>query len=98
MSAGRSAEQLDDPRRVAFLCHPYHRGGVTQWMRDAAVEFAERGWLVDFVTVRPRVAFASGGGHATMAELVPTATTLRVSAPTVGTAFELGTEGYRSAV
>jgi glycosyltransferase involved in cell wall biosynthesis len=67
-------------------------------MRDAAVKFAERGWLVDFVTVRPRVAFASGGGHATMAELVPTATTLRVSAPTVGTAFELGTEGYRSAV
>ena len=85
-------------RRIAFLCHAYHRGGVTQWMRDAALELARRGWSVDFVTVRPGTPFVSGGGRPPMADFVPQSPTLRVHAPLVGPAFELGTEAYRASV
>lgn len=34
---------------IAFVCHAYHRGGVTRWMADAAVAWRElggRAWLV----------------------------------------------------
>ena len=96
-AGGTDAAPLGAPR-VAFLCHAYHRGGVTKWMRDVAVELARRGWSVDFVTVRPSRPFASGGERPTMADFVPQSSTLRVHAPLVGRAFELGTEAYRASV
>lgn len=97
-SRGRDRGSAQMARRLAFLCHPFHRGGVTQWMRDAAVEFAARGWAVDFVTVAPRGPFVSGGSQPMMARWVPSSERLRVHAAPVGYEFELGTERYRASV
>jgi glycosyltransferase involved in cell wall biosynthesis len=86
---------------VAFLCHAYHRGGVTRWMVDAAAELRKRGVPVWFVVPEPRTPFASGAGRPTVASLIrelepehqPTLLTRSVGLP-----FELGTHGYRTAV
>jgi glycosyltransferase involved in cell wall biosynthesis len=85
---------------LAFVCHPYHRGGVTRWMLDAAAEWRRHGpaW---FVAPEPRRPFVSAGGRPTMADLVralPAARRPELVAPRVGTGFELGTRAYRAAV
>lgn len=86
-------------KRIAFLCHPYHRGGVTRWMADAAVAASEGGAEVWFVTVRPTRPFMSAGGRETMNDLLaPFASSIKLIRADAGTAFEFGTENYRAVV
>jgi glycosyltransferase involved in cell wall biosynthesis len=86
---------------VAFLCHPYHRGGVTRWMVDAAAEFRRRGVPVWFVAPEPHTPFATGADRPTIASLIrelePNYRPTLLTKP-VGLPFELGTHGYRTAV
>ncbi|MGI9077736.1 MAG: glycosyltransferase, partial [Gemmatimonadaceae bacterium] len=86
---------------VALLCHPYHRGGVTQWMIQAGAEWRRRGHQVWFVTVRPKGQFRSGGNRPAMADLLdqlPTPERPAIAARDAGSEFEYGTEAYRAGV
>ncbi len=85
--------------RIAFLCHPYHRGGVTSWMRDAAIAYALQGKEVYFVTVDPVKPFHSGKDREKMVDMVRKGGVRigLVSAP-VNYAFEFGTDEYRATV
>ena len=87
--------------RLAFICHPYHRGGVTRWMVDAAAESRRRGHDVWFVVPRPRRPFENGANRPTVADLVESVASglqpKRVE-PVVGPEFELGTSAYRASV
>jgi glycosyltransferase involved in cell wall biosynthesis len=92
---------IERPNGLAFLCHPYHRGGVTRWMVDAAAEWVERGNACWFVTPRPREPFASGAGRPALAEMVESLSPNHQPAlvtPDAGAEFEFGTEGYRARV
>jgi len=88
---------MSSSKQIAFLCHPYHRGGVTRWMADAAMAYADAGWQVYFVTVQPKVVFLSGRGRETMIGLLhKRATAVQVISAQVGREFELGTPEYRA--
>ncbi|MDQ6887330.1 MAG: glycosyltransferase family 4 protein [Gemmatimonadota bacterium] len=83
---------------VAMLCHPYHRGGVTRWMIDAAEGWRRRGSPVWFLAPRPRRPFIGGAGRPAMMDLlhaVPGDVRPALIAPLVGWEFELGTSSYR---
>lgn len=93
--------QLERAGGVSFVCHPYHRGGVTRWMLDAAAEIRRRGRPVWFIAPEPQRPFASGSNRPTMASLIrelPADNRPSLIAPRVGTWFELGTQSYRSSV
>lgn len=82
--------------QIAFLCHPYHRGGVTRWMADAAVEAARRGCTVYFVVPRPGKPFVSAGGREPMLQLLaPHSGLIKIISVDVGWEFEFGTHAYR---
>ena len=82
--------------RIAFLCHPYHRGGVTRWMADAAASYADAGREVYFVTVSPSQPFHSGKKAETMMSLLePFKQKIKVISRRVTRLFELGTPEYR---
>ncbi len=88
-----------EEKRIAFLCHPYHRGGVTRWMADAAREASSIGYETYFITVEPRSRFNSAGTRETMIELLKTGgSATKVFSTKVGYEFEFGTEEYRAAV
>lgn len=88
---------MADIKRIAFLCHPYHRGGVTRWMVDAAALAAQDGFETWFVTVEPSKEFYSSGGRETMVSLVGNAhKNIRVVCCSVGYEFEFGVEDYRA--
>jgi glycosyltransferase involved in cell wall biosynthesis len=90
---------MQQHRAVAFVCHPYHRGGVTRWMADAAIHTAKSGWKVYFVTVTPRKTFRNAGGRETMYELLaPYKDILCIISEEVGYEFEFGTERYRAGI
>lgn len=97
----RTAAAPNENWGVAFLCHPYHRGGVTRWMVDAAAELRRRGTPVWFVAPEPRAPFVSGAGRPTMAALVRALAPAErpvLLAPRVGVSFELGTHAYRTTI
>ncbi len=80
-----------EKNRIAFLCHPYHRGGVTRWMADAAIAYAARGMEVYFVTVEPTTEFYSGKGKETMLQLLSkTKNNVRKISTGIGREFEFG--------
>jgi len=84
---------------IAFLCHPYHRGGATRWMADAAIRMAERGIHVYFVTVAPSVVFYSGRTAETMIQLLSKKQNkVQVVSALAGREFEFGTHEYCSYV
>ena len=86
-------------RQLAFLCHPYHRGGVTRWMVDAAAHAAAEGHSVWFVTVQPRVEFHNSGGRESIwALLQPHCSRISIVTEKAGYEFEFGTEEYRASV
>ncbi|MBX2907008.1 MAG: glycosyltransferase family 4 protein [Taibaiella sp.] len=88
---------MEFPERLAFLCHPYHRGGVTRWMADAAGVAARNGTKVWFVTVEPARPFFSSGGREPMYNLVKgQAAGVNLVTEKAGYEFELGTEAYRT--
>lgn len=81
--------------KIAFLCHPYHRGGVTRWMADAAIAYARRGHEVYFVTVAPQQVFYSGEGRETMLQLLARDKhNVHVHSLPVGREFEFGSPAY----
>lgn len=85
--------------RVAFLCHPYHRGGVTSWMAEAAAAFVHATYEVYFITVNPKRPFVSGMGRETMAALVTEQSPkVRLLVKEVDHTFELGTQEFRKNV
>jgi len=90
---------VDEKKRIAFVCHPYHRGGVTRWMADAAIAAAAGGHEVYFITVEPAQVFFSGKGRETMLQLLAkepnTVQTIKTKA---GREFEFGTPEYRAFV
>ena len=90
---------MTEKKRIAFVCHPYHRGGVTRWMADAAIAAAAGGHEVYFVTVEPQQVFFSGKGRETMLQLLgKELNTVRIIKTKVGSEFEFGTPEYRAYV
>lgn len=86
---------------IALLSHPYHRGGVTRWMVDAAAEWRRRGEPTWFVTPRARRPFINGRGRPAMADMLealPDRTRPALVTPAAGVEFEFGTEDYRAQV
>ena len=89
------SKQHQNFKTIAFVCQPYHRGGVTRWMADAAIKFAERGCRVYFVTVRPTTAFYSGKKAETIISLLKSANdNLKIISANVGRTFEFGLPEY----
>jgi glycosyltransferase involved in cell wall biosynthesis len=83
---------------IAFICHPYHRGGVTRWMVDMATEYAQNGEQVFFITVNPRRTFYSSGNSETIISLLEGVKGVEVVTSNVGWEYEFGTESYRAQV
>ncbi|HKV98950.1 MAG TPA: glycosyltransferase family 4 protein [Vicinamibacterales bacterium] len=87
-------------REIGFLCHPYHRGGVTRWMVDAAIACADQGARVYFVAPEPEKEFVASGGRPTVASLLRETRCsgdLHLRCPKVDWKFELGTVAFRAA-
>ncbi len=90
---------MDQKKQLAFLCHPYHRGGVTRWMVDAAVHAAQAGHAVYFVTVEPVAEFHNSGGRESIVALLqPHRSNITILTERVGYEFEFGTDEYRAAI
>lgn len=90
-------QHLDKIRKIAFLCHPYHRGGVTRWMADAAIAFSKQGHEVYFVTVSPKKEFFSAKGRETLLQLLKKeANKVNIISEQAGYEFEFGTPEYRA--
>ncbi len=88
---------MSEQKKIAFLCHPYHRGGVTRWMADAAMAYATMNYAVYFVTPEPVVEFYSGKGRETMLQLLKkTPNTIHIGSTKVGREFEFGTPAYNA--
>lgn len=85
-----------DLQKIAFICHPYHRGGVTRWMADAAIAFDQKGWEVYFITVEPVKEFYSAKGRETLIQLLHrSSNSVRIISTPVSYEFEFGTPLYR---
>jgi len=86
---------MSEKKSVAFICQPYHRGGVTRWMADAAIAYALDGHEVYFMTLEPIIPFFSGRGRETMLDLLSKSNTnIHIVKAKVGHAFEFGTSDY----
>lgn len=83
---------------VAFVCHAYHRGGVTRWMVDAAIAWRELGGRAWLVAPTPR---ANGGATdrpsivQLAAEAPPGARPEVITWP-LDVTFEFGTGSHRA--
>lgn len=84
---------------IAFLCQPYHRGGVTSWTYEAAKECMAAHVHTYFVTPQPKRPFISGGERPLMFDwLTPIANELlQIPIFRVNYQFELGTDLFRAA-
>ncbi|MDO9551458.1 glycosyltransferase family 4 protein [Rhodonellum sp.] len=81
---------------IAFVCHPYHRGGVTSWMKDVFLEAFRQDPSSVFITVKPNKTFISGGNRPNMVSFIDSPK--HVYYKTVGLDFELGTLDRRVSV
>lgn len=81
---------------IAFICHPYHRGGVTSWMKDVFLEASKKKINPAFITVKPNKVFISGGNRPNMVSFIHSPN--HIFYKTVGLEFELGTLDHRVAV
>lgn len=88
----------DGRNGLAFLCHPYHRGGVTRWMADAASEWSRRSRPSWLITPTPRRPFYNAWGRPLVRDLLdPTGRGgVTLVSPNVDHVFELGTAEYRA--
>jgi glycosyltransferase involved in cell wall biosynthesis len=88
---------MTEKQKIAFLCHPYHRGGVTRWMADAAITLSGRGYEVYFITVEPKAEFHSGKGRETLLQLLGKQKhSIHIIKARAGYEFEFGTSEYRT--
>ena len=55
---------------LVFVTHPYHRGGVTSWIRDAFAACHRQQLAAALITVAPSSPFISGKGRPAMVEFV----------------------------
>lgn len=78
---------------IAFVCHPYHRGGVTSWMIDLFNYSNSVNQKLSFVTVFPKVEFISGKNRPTVFSLLKGGQDVYFE--NVGHEFELGVFEYR---
>lgn len=83
---------------VAFVCHAYHRGGVTRWMVDAAIAWRELGGRAWLVAPTPR---ANGGATdrpsiVQLASEAPPGARPEIITWPVDVTFELGTGRHRA--
>lgn len=84
---------------LAFLCHPYHRGGVTTWMAAAAREWKRRHHACWFVAPAPgRGSLTSGGSCPVIDLLGDDDDTPVIIAPPAGPSYEFGTSDFRTSV
>jgi glycosyltransferase involved in cell wall biosynthesis len=94
-------EGLPQRTQLAFLCSPYHRGGIERWMADMAIEWQHRWGSSWFVTPRPRRPFINGADRPTVADILlaePTSDQPKLGLPEVGSEYEFGTEAFRASV
>lgn len=90
---------MPEKRSIAFLCHPYHRGGVTRWMADAAMSLSAEGHEVYFITVDPEQEFVSGKGREKMVCILrQPENNVRLVSKVVDYTFEFGTIEFRAKV
>ena len=89
---------MSDTLSLAMLCHPYHRGGVTRWMADAATEWSRRDRASWLVAPTPRRPFLSASDRPLVRDLVNSNAEggVQVVSPVVDHVFELGTSEYRA--
>ncbi len=86
-------------QKIAFLCSPYHRGGVTTWMMEAAIAASRSGCEVFFITVDPVKPFHSGKDREKMTSLLnERGKNIRLISAPVNFTFEFGTDDARAAV
>jgi glycosyltransferase involved in cell wall biosynthesis len=86
-------------KTIAFICQPYHRGGVTRWMVDMAVEYAKRNFEVYFITVEPKQRFISAPKAETMIELLNSAGYIgKIISEPVNYLFELSSNTYKAGI
>lgn len=86
--------------RIAFLCSPYHRGGIERWLVDFASEWHRKHGSSWFV-VAPRVPFVNGVGRPTVSDMLDALSPRdrpRITRVDVGDRFGFGTEAYRASV
>ena len=83
---------------VAFVCHAYHRGGVTRWMVDAAIAWRELGGRAWLLAPTPRA-----NGRTTdrpsivhLAAEAPAGARPEVITWPLDVTFEYGTSGHRA--
>lgn len=81
---------------ICFISHPYHRGGVTQWMAHAYNSWNSS--LVDafLITVKPIKRFISSGGRPLLLDLLNEEYSKHVYTTYVSYDFELGTIEYKA--
>jgi glycosyltransferase involved in cell wall biosynthesis len=89
---------MSKQKGIAFVCHAYHRGGVTRWMADAAAAAAQQRKDVYFITVEPVKPFVSAGGRETMTALLRPHPEVKLFYKPVNFLFEFGTEAYRAGI
>lgn len=78
---------------LVYVTHPYHRGGVTSWIRDAFAECQDNQIESALVTVEPSSPFISGKGRPAMVDFV--LQTEGVVAKAADFRFELGSFAAR---
>lgn len=81
---------------IAFVCHPYHRGGVTSWMKDVFLEAFRQNSSSIFITVKPNKTLISGGNRPNMVSFIDKPN--NICHKKVGLNFELGTLDHRVSV
>lgn len=82
-------------KKIAFLSKPFHKGGVTRWMVDAAVYMSNTGYEVYFLAVEPKYEFVIGKAKETAMKLLADEQhKVHIVKKMVGHSFEFGTPGY----
>jgi len=81
---------------IAFICHPFHRGGVTDWMMEGFLELQKRNYTSYFITVQPTHGFF-GKDRPLMLDIVGQKNNNKdLFSEKAGTSFELGNNSYKA--
>jgi len=83
---------------VCFLSHPYHRGGVTQWMANSFNILNNQLAPAYFISINPSQHFISGANRPLVLSLLHTKWQHNIFLSNQGKSFELGTTEYRASV
>jgi glycosyltransferase involved in cell wall biosynthesis len=83
-------------KNIVFLTHPYHRGGVTQWMASAFNEWNKNLCKATFLTINPTKTFISAPNRPLIKSLLNVDFLQNCHTVEAGLFFELGTMKYRA--